>query len=150
MCVINFIDTQKHIVTLTVSLTFGPPYLINIVKLHMLLTMWASKFHGQCQRSHLTFWANISHYSDYPPYLTETLNLLISLSVCTLIYPLLSWLAHWLCDSVNAVRYPTEDTIFPSQPPHQFSGPHSSLSVEYRQFTFSGNAAKLYSWLTSV
>jgi len=61
MFVINFNDTQKHIVTLTISLTFEPPHLIDIVKLHMSLTMWVSKFHGQCQRSYLTFWADISH-----------------------------------------------------------------------------------------
>jgi len=101
---------------------------------HILFTMWSSICHWQCDRPYLTgivgvhisltFWAAISHLNceplylndslsslisptTQPPYLTDNLSLPISLTVCTLIYPLLSSLAHWLCHSVNAVRYPT-------------------------------------------
>ena len=69
-------------VTLNILLTFEQPYLNHIVGLCISL-------------------------AAYPFYLTDIFNLLISLTAPTLIYPLMTSLAHTLRDSTNAVRYPT-------------------------------------------
>jgi hypothetical protein len=107
MFVINFKNNEKHIVTLSTSLTFWPPYPTDILRLHMSITIWAYKSHGQFHHSYLTVILN-SHISltAYTPYITDILSFLISPTVRTLIHPLMQWLSHWLCDSVNAVRYP--------------------------------------------
>ena len=82
MCVINFSNNEKDIASINISLTSEPPYLNHIVGLCISLT-------------------------GYPFYLTDIFNLLISLTAPTLIYPLMTSLAHTLRDSTNAVRYPT-------------------------------------------
>jgi hypothetical protein len=143
-------------VTHNISLTFEAPYPIDLVKLHMPLTMWESLSHGQCRRSYLTFWAalshwflprsisltfstSLSHFHLEPPYVTDSMHNNISPNAVT--SPLsVTRLTLW------NIRHQTQ--FFLLQPPHWFCGPRSSLSVEYRQFTFSGNAAKFYRWLT--
>jgi len=78
-------------VTLNILLTFEPPYLIDIVRLHIALTMWASKFHGQCQGSYLTnSLPALSHWQFEPPYLTDSMHINISPTVVTRL------LAVWL------------------------------------------------------
>jgi len=71
MRAINFNDTEKDIVTFNILLTFEPPYLIDIVRLHMSLTLWGSICHWQCEgpsftdrfsfHTSLRIWAAISH-----------------------------------------------------------------------------------------
>ena len=86
---------------------------------HILLTLWGFICYWQRDLPYGSVGVHIWHFEkpyladSLPPYLIDILSLLISLTVCTSLYPLMSWLAHWLYDSVNAVNYPTLDTIFP-------------------------------------
>jgi len=83
MCVTNLNDTLKNIVNLNISLTFKSPYFFDIVSLHMSLTTCENPNYTESVSVHISL-------RYYPPYLTAILNLLISLTVYTLIYPLLS------------------------------------------------------------
>jgi hypothetical protein len=70
---------------------------------HISLTLWSSVCHWKCERTYVTGNVGVhiwhfeqSHRNDSLPALSHWhLEPPISLSVCT-IYPLKSWLAHWL------------------------------------------------------